>query len=158
MHTVRITTRADLANSHGPLSPEVKWGLVAAPCFGVHVTFYCIFRIFLYPRLRNWMMLSWHLLASLGISQKRQICFAVTRNHSFDNILKTKNGRAMKSVSIHMFSWSINTMNIKTTSNQHMQIGIDITKYPTFAIIISKTKNDRTMKYSTDLAKWDKLF
>ena len=33
-----------------------------------------------------------------------QICTAISKYHTFDNILKTKNGRAMKLVSIHMFS------------------------------------------------------
>ena len=89
-------------------------------------------------------------LGHLGISQKNQICSAITKYHNFDNILKTKNGRAMNLVSIHMFSWSMDTM----YSNQHfniyyrainMQIGTPITKNHTFAIV-SKTKNGRAMK------------
>ena len=40
------------------------------------------------------------LLASLGISQKMHICTAINKNNTFANILKTNNGRAIKSVSI----------------------------------------------------------
>ena len=53
------------------------------------------------------------LLAPLGISQKMQICTTNPKNHTLDNI--SKNGTAMKSVFIHIFSWLINIMNINPT-------------------------------------------
>ena len=43
-----------------------------------------------------------------------QIGIAITKNYTFAIIPKTKIGRTTKSVSIHMFSWSRNTINKPT--------------------------------------------
>ena len=50
-----------------------------------------------------------------GISQKMQICTAITKHHTFGNILKIKNCGTIKSVFIHMYLWSVNARNIKPT-------------------------------------------
>ena len=54
------------------------------------------------------MVPSWHLLA---FYKKMQIISAITKNHTFANILKKESG--MKSVYIHVFSWSMNAITIK---------------------------------------------
>ena len=40
-----------------------------------------------------------------------QISTAITKKTTFASISKTKNGRTMNFVCIHMFSWAKNTMN-----------------------------------------------
>ena len=43
-----------------------------------------------------------------------QISTAITKKTTFASISKTKNGRTMNFVCIHMFSWAKNTMNVLT--------------------------------------------
>ena len=92
-------------------SQVVKWGLVQ------HLALWSIQRFIAF--CESWYTLDpetgWCPLGTLWHFTEMQIYTAITKNHTFDNILKTKNGRAMKSVYIHMFSWSVNTINIKPT-------------------------------------------
>ena len=94
-----------------PLVPELNED------FWMHLTLVSIQRFisFLESCLRNWVRPCWHFWA---FYKKTKI---FTKHHTFANILKTKNGRVMKSVSINMFSWSVDTMNIKLTLSHLLQ-------------------------------------
>ena len=52
-----------------------------------------------------------------------QIGTAITEYHTFAIISKTKNDTTMTSVSIHMFSWARNTINIKWMEKVSIYIG-----------------------------------